>query len=288
MTRDDIYREFSGMSDEEWVEIVVRSASTAKIRGIEFPGLPDPDLQKTIVGSSGEIALNGGSRLYLEIKNYCTALDIGFGEETHILDFGCGFGRHVRFFLKDVPPGGIIGVDVNNKLISICKETIPMGYFSVIEPWPPLDFNSGYFDLVYAYSVFSHLSEKIATAWIKDFSRILKPRGVTIITTHSRRFIDYCEDLRTKPHLDNLREQRLANTAFVDCDQAYRDYVRGNFLYSSSKVEDRKIIGPEIFGQAVISLRYVCNHWLDDFELIDFIDDTSRLPQAMIVLQRKK
>jgi predicted RNA methylase len=52
--------------------------------------------------------------------------------ETRILDFGCGWGRILRFFLKDVPAKNLIGVDVDPEVIEICKETIREGRFEIV------------------------------------------------------------------------------------------------------------------------------------------------------------
>lgn len=49
---------------------------------------------------------------------------------------------------------------------------------------PPFEYQSNFFDCVYALSVFTHLSKNMHFAWIKELRRILKPNGILIITTH--------------------------------------------------------------------------------------------------------
>ena len=37
--------------------------------------------------------------------------------ETHVLDFGCGWGRIIRFFLKDIDPARLHGTDVFEEMV---------------------------------------------------------------------------------------------------------------------------------------------------------------------------
>ncbi len=285
MAEDEIYRKFSGLKDDEWIELVIRSVSEPIIAGVEFPGLPEPKLQWAMVGSSGDAALRDAASFYLEIKNYCHKHDLGFGDHTRILDFGCGFGRHYRFFLKDVPSKNLIGTDLDESFIATCKKTIPMGTFQTNEAWPSSIFQNNYFDLIYAYSVFSHLSEELGLAWIKEFTRILRPRGIVMVTTHSRRLIDYCASLRKRTEFDHPWQERAAKHAFLETAQAHADYDEGKFLFAMTG-EPGGIRKPELYGMAVISPSYIRRHWLDHFDFIDFVDDRDRIQQAMIVLQK--
>ena len=79
-----------------------------------------------------------------------------------ILDFGIGWGRVLRFFLKDVEVERLVGIDHYATAIEACHETYPPGgpRFLLTEPFPPAPFEDATFDLVFAYSVFSHLSEE--------------------------------------------------------------------------------------------------------------------------------
>ena len=52
-----------------------------------------------------------------------------------------------------------------------------MGNFEQSAVEPPLRFADGSFDIVYAYSVFSHLSERVQLRWVEEFARILRPGG---------------------------------------------------------------------------------------------------------------
>ena len=134
--------------------------------------------------------------------------------ERVVLDFGCGWGRMTRFFLKDVRPENLHGADVSPSLVALCRESIPSCPFWLIDPMPPSTFDRDTFDVIYAYSVFSHLSERAHLRWIGEFARILKPGGVLLVTTRGRDFIALCHSLRGRTGGDPYRE--LLASAFPD------------------------------------------------------------------------
>jgi SAM-dependent methyltransferase len=57
-------------------------------------------------------------------------------------------------------------------------------HFARTDLKPPLPFEAGAFDCVYAISVFTHLSERMHYAWIEELFRIIRQGGILIFTTH--------------------------------------------------------------------------------------------------------
>lgn len=107
-----------------------------------------------------------------------------------LLDFGCGWGRIYRTFLRDSPE--LVGVDIDEECIDICRTAMPNGTFERCEPDPPLRFPDKSFDVVVAYSVFSHLAEHAFRSWMSELRRLLRPGGHVFFTTlkeaHLRRW----------------------------------------------------------------------------------------------------
>jgi hypothetical protein len=82
-----------------------------------------------------------------------------------------------------------------------------------------------------AFSVFSHLAEHASLRWVREFSRILNPKGIMIVTTRGRDFIEMCRALRGRAHHEFGWRQALASS-FVDTDAAYKAYDAGQYLHS--------------------------------------------------------
>jgi SAM-dependent methyltransferase len=98
-----------------------------------------------------------------------------------ILDFGCGCGRVARhWYGVDVD---LHGCDVNWRMIEWCRQNLPFGQFDVNGLDPPLPYDAGSFGLAYAFSVFTHLPERLQHEWVLEFERVLRPGGYLLFST---------------------------------------------------------------------------------------------------------
>jgi SAM-dependent methyltransferase len=99
-----------------------------------------------------------------------------------ILDFGCGPGRvALPLFYTFKRPGN--AVDVDPGVISYLKGVEPGINAAVSSFQPPLPFESESFDVVYAISVWTHLTAESAHQWLNEIRRILRPNGLALLTT---------------------------------------------------------------------------------------------------------
>jgi ubiquinone/menaquinone biosynthesis C-methylase UbiE len=105
------------------------------------------------------------------------------------LDFGAGCGRMARFFAQ-APQYKTYVCDVNPDLLAWCASVLPGVTAAKNGPLPPLAFEAETFDFVFALSVFTHLPESAALAWLKEVSRVLKPGGIAALSVHGRSAID--------------------------------------------------------------------------------------------------
>jgi len=107
-----------------------------------------------------------------------------------VLDFGCATGRMIRWLDDAAKQCEIWGVDVSAELIIWCQQHLaPPFYFCTITTAPHLPFEDGYFDLIYAGSVFTHIAD-LADAWFLELKRITRPGGRLYITVHDKHTID--------------------------------------------------------------------------------------------------
>jgi len=106
-----------------------------------------------------------------------------------ILDWGCGCGRIVRHWSALPPRTGVFGCDINPKMIAWCETNLPFAEVAVTELVPPLPYESSTFGLVYAFSVFTHLSEELQQAWIGECLRVLEPGGYLLLSTLGEHYL---------------------------------------------------------------------------------------------------
>ena len=69
---------------------------------------------------------------------------------------------------------------MDDRLISSANILLPNLHHSLIESMKPIFFDDGKFDLIFANSVFSHLSEKSARYTLKEISTKVKSGGIVI------------------------------------------------------------------------------------------------------------
>lgn len=272
------------LSDQEWQQALIRSVRIPSFKGFPMPLFPDTGLQEGMVGSSNEGAIIEGMRFYKAVKAACSDHGVKLGADRKLLDFGTGWGRYARIFLKDYRPENITGVDVDESFVALCREMFPYGRFETVPAFPPTSLEAVSFQLVVAYSVFSHLSQAAADAWIAEFARLVEPGGVVAITTQGRTFLEVCERMRGRESFDHPWHQNLARS-FVDREACERAYDAGEFLFSPTGGGAAR--SSDFYGEALVPPGYVERHWTRDFELLEYIDDRGYLPQALIVLRRR-
>lgn len=96
-------------------------------------------------------------------------------------DWGCGLAR----VLRHLPPAWErSGFDYNRRAIAWCRDHIAGAVFAENDLMPPLPAEARSFDVVYALSVFTHLSERSHDAWADEIARVLAPGGLFLGAFH--------------------------------------------------------------------------------------------------------
>jgi SAM-dependent methyltransferase len=108
-------------------------------------------------------------------------------EGKRIMDFGCGAGRTLRYFLPDAERAEFWGVDVDAVSVDLLAQTVsPPLHLMRSDYMPPLELEGGSFDLIWAISVFTHLTDN-SIPWLLELHRLLKP-GALLIATYMGRW----------------------------------------------------------------------------------------------------
>ena len=107
-------------------------------------------------------------------------------EGKRVLDFGSGAGRTLRHFLPEAEEGEFWGADIDRASTEWLEQNLspPLNAWRCAA-WPPLGLEHGSFDLIYAVSVFTHLTDN-SSAMLLELHRLLKPGGLLIATYMGR------------------------------------------------------------------------------------------------------
>src|SRR5205823_15103862 len=97
----------------------------------------DENSQARFTGLTGDDTMIRAFDSYILIKQLAEKYRQKISSLECILDFGCGWGRMVRFFLKDLEPSRIWGVDCLSGIIDICRLTNRWCNFQVVDTLPP-------------------------------------------------------------------------------------------------------------------------------------------------------
>ena len=107
-----------------------------------------------------------------------------------LLDWGCGCGRVLRNWSHLPPRTQVAGCDINRKMVEWCAENLPFAEVAVNDLAPPLPYPDASFDLVYAFSVMTHLDEELQHAWSRECYRVLKPHGYFLFSTMGDHYLE--------------------------------------------------------------------------------------------------
>jgi SAM-dependent methyltransferase len=98
------------------------------------------------------------------------------------LDFGCGYGRVLRFLLERVPPERVSASDVIAEGVEFCRSEFGV---TPLRSRPELaSVQLGSFDFVYAISVLTHLDERNSVDFLLLLGDSLAEGGIAMFTTH--------------------------------------------------------------------------------------------------------
>jgi SAM-dependent methyltransferase len=273
------HQDVSGLSPDAWRDRLAASVQAREQDGLTYPGFPDERTQRQFVGSDGEAALGEAYRFY------DFALLHGLSKPRvpgAYLDFGCGWGRIGRFFLRDFAEGEMHGVDVDPDMVAFCQAAAMPGTYHLIRNGGRLPFPDGSVALATAYSVFTHLAPEPFEAWLQELLRVMAPGGKLIMTVEPPRFLDFVDAVEPegadpwhasfapwKPELPRLRRELAERgiTFLPTGGGAYRD--------------------AEVYGETVVTADYLARQTAGRGRLDLLYDEPSHFWQGVAVITRR-
>jgi SAM-dependent methyltransferase len=134
-----------------------------------------------------------------------------FNPGRAILDFGCGCGRTLRHLSDVAQTCEIVGCDIDRESVAWINAAMSPPFRAVAcATTPPIDLPSNYFDVIYAFSVFTHIADDWA-AWLLELRRLVKDDGWIIATFLGPEFSRLCALRELRDDDIGFLPTRLAN-----------------------------------------------------------------------------
>jgi SAM-dependent methyltransferase len=100
----------------------------------------------------------------------------GLRDGMAVYDLGCGCGRTAQALQRAGWRGRYIGTDIVDEFVSELKRKCP-GFEAHVHRQPTIIADDGSLDMIFHWSVFTHISPEDAFLYLEDSFRALKPGG---------------------------------------------------------------------------------------------------------------
>lgn len=267
---------FRGLGDDLWTVLLSREYTLYSNIRATLPGAPERQLQINWNGESGLTLLNQSKAFYAKARDRFEADGNKPLSEACILDYGCGWGRLTRFFARDVAPGALCGCDPVQSILDVCEHTRVPADLRLCDFLPErLPFEQN-FDLVFSFSVLTHISEGAHLSVLRAIHSSLNPGGILIVTIRPPAYLALSELMH--PALHELGPDPLAAL----------EEPRYIFVPHPADPDHPQYHGEDMsYGESVISLPYVRERWADLFEVLDVSMLTGDMHQVAVTLRRR-
>jgi SAM-dependent methyltransferase len=196
-----------------------------------FPTMATEDVQRAWTGNHGDALLNQSLAFIKTMMLGNLAITGQKIENATVLDYGCGWGRLIRLLYKYISVENIYGVDPWDESIKICIQNGVKGNLAVSDYVPlSLPFERQ-FDLIFAFSVFTHLSAKTTHTVLSTLRKYISPKGVLVITIRPREYWSHPNNQAIAPAM--LKAHDETGFAFTPHDRAP---VNGDITYGDTSM----------------------------------------------------
>ncbi len=169
-------------------------------------------------GKTADEYLASGKRDLQDMLDILDRAGVSLETSGHILEFGCGDGRMIRWLEHLAGDREVWGTDIDSGRIIWCKQNLsPPFHFITTTTVPHLPFEDRFFGFIYAGSVFTHIDD-LADTWIAELRRVLRPGGKLFITVHLKNDIALLNDRYRDSGLARLLRSTREYDRFIDSD----------------------------------------------------------------------
>ncbi len=212
---------------------------------------------------------------YLKVLAQCERYGVTLEK---VFDFGAASGRVLRHFAVQGPATEVWGSDFNIRHVRWLQEFLPNVTAIVNRESPGLPVEDHYFDVVTAFSVFTHI-DAWESAWLAELRRVLRPGGLAYVTIH---------DEATWEELRQLKEQQTEQKS-----RLYRSLAAADVQFTTLVVQplpaERLVYefakhGP-YRAQVFHASSYVRRVWGQAFEVLEIIP-RHHVHQSVVVMRK--
>ena len=197
-----------------------------------------------------------------------------------VLDFGAGCGRILAHF---VPAGPRLAAsDVDPTAVAYLRRAWPQVDSRVNASEPPLPYEAERFDVLYAFSVWTHLPPAAQARWLAEVGRVLRPGGLALITTLGFYGLEL---------LNHSAAPLEAEWRSVSADDLRREGV----IYHEYAVLGQPLPEKELFsgiqgsyGVSVHDPAYLRRAWAAGFEVVEIVERAMHGHQDLVLLRRRQ
>jgi SAM-dependent methyltransferase len=272
----DSFALFRELDDDVWALLLTQEYDTyPNIRAL-LPRVPEPSFQELWNGNSGVALATQSRAFYSKMRERYGAHSGRPLADSRVLDFGCGWGRLTRYLARDVAPGRLYGCDPVEGILQVCRENRVPATLARSEPVPERVPFDGEFELAFAFSVFTHISESAHQSCLRALHGCLRPGGLLVLTVRPPEYMRVSSMMRGA--LEALGPEPAAPLA------------EPRYLFMPHPPDPRHLQyqgGEMSYGETVITLPYVRERWSPLFELLEVDLLIGDLHQVMLTLQRR-
>jgi SAM-dependent methyltransferase len=261
--------QFRQLDADLWALLLTQEYDAYPNLRAALPAVPAPALQQMWNGASGAALAAQSAAFYRRLRERFAEHGGRPLAEATVLDFGCGWGRLTRILARDVPRERLCGCDPTQSILDVCRDNGVPARFARSEFVPDRIPFDDRFDVVFAFSVFTHLSEVAHDRCLRALHAALRPGGVLVVTVRPPAYAELSELLRP---VGEALDPASVRYLFVPhaAEASHPQYGGGEMTY----------------GETVVTLPYVRERWSEMFALLEadiLLDD---LFQVMLTLRR--
>ncbi|HEY1792025.1 MAG TPA: methyltransferase domain-containing protein [Opitutaceae bacterium] len=230
-----------------------------------FP-FPDADRRRRVHGDPyPDGFILSGFSTYTKVVAALGRLGRSWGDFGHLLDWGCGCGRVLRY----LPAGsmkGLVGADIDKDNISWCSTAFPDARFSEVPLNPPTALPGDHFDFILGVSVFTHLREGPEKLWLRELHRIARKGAILFVTIHGP----------TAAARSNVSEA------------AFGEWMSRGFLATGRNLDLAGVISDDDYYVNTLHRHsYVRKEWSRYFEIVEIVEGYIANHQDLVVMRKR-